>query len=60
MLLKLYDIAISMKKKMLNEGFLEFSSTEIKFFYNVDGASSNVAGEVITYTTPSDKKKDIL
>lgn len=32
MLLKLYDIAMSMKKKMLNEGFLEFSSTEIKFY----------------------------
>lgn len=32
MLLKLYEIAMSMKKKMLKDGFLEFSSTEVKFY----------------------------
>lgn len=40
MLLKLYDIAMSMKKKMLNEGFLEFSSTEIKFYLEQEKISN--------------------
>lgn len=36
MLNKLYDIAMKMKNKMLNEGFLEFSSEEVKFIFEHD------------------------
>jgi len=32
MLTKLYDVAMSMKKKMLRDGFLEFSSTEVQVY----------------------------
>ena len=32
MITKLYDIAMSMKKKMLRDGFLEFSSTEVQVY----------------------------
>ncbi len=32
MLTKLYDVAMGMKKKMLRDGFLEFSSTEVQVY----------------------------
>ena len=32
MITKLYDVAMSMKKKMLRDGFLEFSSTEVHVY----------------------------
>ena len=32
MVTKLYDVAMSMKKKMLRDGFLEFSSTEVHVY----------------------------
>ena len=32
MLTKLYDVAMSMKKQMLKDGFLEFSSTEVQVY----------------------------
>lgn len=40
MLDNLYEIAIKMKKKMLNEGFLEFSSMEVKFIMDAYGVNN--------------------
>lgn len=36
MLDNLYESAMKVKKKMLNEGFLEFTSDEVKFFFEND------------------------
>ena len=36
MINKLYDVAMSMKKKMLRDGFLEFSSTEVRVFLEME------------------------
>lgn len=38
MLTKLYDVAMSMKKKMLKDGFLEFSSTEVQVYLEQERA----------------------
>lgn len=55
MLTKLYDVAMSMKKKMLREGFLEFSSTEVQVYLeeervnNVDRRYHGKAEELIEF-----------
>lgn len=40
MIKKLYNFAMLQKKKMLNEGFLQFSSTEIKVIFDMEKITS--------------------
>lgn len=56
MLNNLYNFAIGQKKKMLNEGFLEFSSSEVKMFFdnervtNIKGRHHGKAEELIEFS----------
>lgn len=56
MLTNLYNFAMMQKKKMLNEGFLEFSSSEVKMFFdnerviNIRGRHHGKAEELIEFS----------